>query len=442
MSLAPAKLHSQPDPHSALSKFFSAPLGESDPEIAAVLANELVRQQDEIELIASENYVSRAVLEAAGSVLTNKYAEGYPGKRYYGGCHAVDVAEELAIQRAKQMFSCEFANVQPHSGSQANQGVFLAVLKPGDTILGMGIDMGGHLTHGAAPNMSGKWFNAIHYGVRRDTGYIDYEQVEQLAKEHKPRLIIAGGSAYARIIDFKRFREIADSVGALLLVDMAHFAGLVAGGAHPSPFPHAHIATTTTHKTLRGPRGALILTNDADLAKKINSAIFPGLQGGPLMHIIAAKAVAFGEALRPEFKVYAQAVVENAKTLGEALKAGGLDLVSGGTDTHLLLIDLRPKGLTGKAVEAALGRAHITVNKNGVPFDPQKPTITSGIRAGSPAGTTRGFGKDEFSAIGSMIVTVLDALKQGDNVARDAEEAVKAQALALCSRFPIYGSKA
>ena len=442
MSLAPAKLHSQPDPHSALSKFFSAPLGESDPEIAAVLANEFARQQDEIELIASENYVSRAVLEAAGSVLTNKYAEGYPGKRYYGGCHAVDVAEELAIQRAKQMFSCEFANVQPHSGSQANQGVFLAVLKPGDTILGMGIDMGGHLTHGAAPNMSGKWFNAIHYGVRRDTGYIDYEQVEQLAKEHKPRLIIAGGSAYARIIDFKRFREIADSVGALLLVDMAHFAGLVAGGAHPSPFPHAHIATTTTHKTLRGPRGALILTNDADLAKKINSAIFPGLQGGPLMHIIAAKAVAFGEALRPEFKVYAEAVVENAKTLGEALKAGGLDLVSGGTDTHLLLIDLRPKGLTGKAVEAALGRAHITVNKNGVPFDPQKPTITSGIRAGSPAGTTRGFGKDEFSAIGSMIVTVLDALKQGDNVARDAEEAVKAQALALCSRFPIYGSKA
>ncbi len=406
------------------------------------MANELARQQDEIELIASENYVSRAVLEAAGSVLTNKYAEGYPGKRYYGGCHAVDVAEELAIERVKRLFACEFANVQPHSGSQANQGVFLAVLKPGDTILGMGIDMGGHLTHGAAPNMSGKWFNAIHYGVRRDTGIIDYEQVEQLAKEHKPRLIIAGGSAYARIIDFKRFREIADSVGALLLVDMAHFAGLVAGGAHPSPFPHAHIATTTTHKTLRGPRGAIILTNDADLAKKINSAIFPGLQGGPLMHIIAAKAVAFGEALRPEFKAYAQAVVENAKALGEALKAGGLDLVSGGTDTHLLLVDLRPKGLTGKAVETALGRAHITVNKNGVPFDPQKPTITSGIRAGSPAGTTRGFGQAEFSAIGSMIVTVLDALKQGDNAARDAEEAVKAQALALCSRFPIYGSKA
>ncbi|MGC2630174.1 MAG: serine hydroxymethyltransferase, partial [Rhodomicrobium sp.] len=395
---------------------------------------------DEIELIASENYVSRAVLEAAGSVLTNKYAEGYPGKRYYGGCHVVDAAEELAIERAKRLFACGFANVQPHSGSQANQGVFLALLKPGDTILGMGIDMGGHLTHGAAPNLSGKWFNAKHYGVRRDTGYIDYEQVEQLAKEHKPKLIIAGGSAYARIIDFKRFREIADSVGALLLVDMAHFAGLVAGGVHPSPFPHAHIATTTTHKTLRGPRGALIVTNDGDLAKKINSAIFPGLQGGPLMHIIAAKAVAFGEALRPEFKAYAQAVVDNAKSLGESLKAGGLDLVSGGTDTHLLLVDLRPKGLTGKAAEVALGRAHITVNKNGVPFDPEKPAITSGIRAGSPAGTTRGFGVKEFSTVGSMIVSVLDGLKQGENKARDAEEAVKAEALALCSRFPIYAN--
>ena len=374
------------------------------------------------------------------AVLTNKYAEGYPGKRYYGGCHVVDAAEELAIERAKHLFACGFANVQPHSGSQANQGVFLALLKPGDTILGMGIDMGGHLTHGAAPNLSGKWFNAVHYGVRRDTGYIDYEQVEQLAKEHKPKLIIAGGSAYARIIDFKRFREIADSVGALLLVDMAHFAGLVAGGVHPSPFPHAHIATTTTHKTLRGPRGALIVTNDGDLAKKINSAIFPGLQGGPLMHIIAAKAVAFGEALRPEFKAYAQAVVDNAKSLGESLKAGGLDLVSGGTDTHLLLVDLRPKGLTGKAAEVALGRAHITVNKNGVPFDPEKPAITSGIRAGSPAGTTRGFGVKEFSTVGSMIVSVLDGLKQGENKARDAEEAVKAEALALCSRFPIYAN--
>ena len=331
--------------------------------------------------------------------------------------------------------------MQPHSGSQANQGVFLAVLKPGDTILGMGIDAGGHLTHGAAPNLSGKWFNAVHYGVRRDDGTIDYEQVERLAREHKPRLIIAGGSAYARIIDFKRFRQIADEAGALLLVDMAHFAGLVAAGVHPSPFPHAHIATTTTHKTLRGPRGAIILTNDPDLAKKINSAIFPGLQGGPLMHIIAAKAVAFGEALRPEFRTYARAVVDNAKALGEALKAGGLELVSGGTDTHLLLVDLRPKGLTGKVAEvAALGHAHITVNKNGVPFDPQKPTITSGIRVGSPAGTTRGFGQAEFRDIGDMIVTVLDGLKAGE--AR-ANEAVKASALALCSRFPIYpGSKA
>ncbi|MGA9766878.1 MAG: serine hydroxymethyltransferase [Rhodomicrobium sp.] len=440
MSPVSAKLHSPHDPQSALRNFFTSPLQAADPEIAGVLERELVRQRDEIELIASENYVSRAVLEAAGSVLTNKYAEGYPGKRYYGGCHVVDAAEELAIERAKHLFACGFANVQPHSGSQANQGVFLALLKPGDTILGMGIDMGGHLTHGAAPNLSGKWFNAVHYGVRRDTGYIDYEQVEQLAKEHKPKLIIAGGSAYARIIDFKRFREIADGVGALLLVDMAHFAGLVAGGVHPSPFPHAHIATTTTHKTLRGPRGALIVTNDGDLAKKINSAIFPGLQGGPLMHIIAAKAVAFGEALRPEFKAYAQAVVDNAKSLGESLKAGGLDLVSGGTDTHLLLVDLRPKGLTGKAAEVALGRAHITVNKNGVPFDPEKPAITSGIRAGSPAGTTRGFGVKEFSTVGSMIVSVLDGLKQGENKARDAEEAVKAEALALCSRFPIYAN--
>ncbi|MGA8770258.1 MAG: serine hydroxymethyltransferase [Rhodomicrobium sp.] len=409
-----------------------------DPEIFGVLESELLRQQDEIELIASENYVSRAVMEAAGSVLTNKYAEGYPGKRYYGGCHVVDVAEALAINRAKQMFGCDFANVQPHSGSQANQGVFLAVLKPGDTILGMGIDAGGHLTHGAAPNISGKWFNAVHYGVRRDDGFIDYEQVERLAREHKPRLIIAGGSAYARIIDFKRFRQIADEVGALLLVDMAHFAGLVAGGAHPSPFPHAHIATTTTHKTLRGPRGAIILTNDPDLAKKINSAIFPGLQGGPLMHIIAAKAVAFGEALRPEFKAYARAVVNNAKALGDSLKAAGLELVSGGTDTHLLLVDLRPKGLTGKAAEAALGAAHITVNKNGVPFDPQKPTITSGIRVGSPAGTTRGFGTEEFSEIGDMIGAVLDGLKAGEDKARAAAEKVKAEAIALCNRFPIY----
>ncbi|MGA7327964.1 MAG: serine hydroxymethyltransferase [Rhodomicrobium sp.] len=443
MSPQSAQLHSHQNPLSPQGKFFSAPLEQSDPEIYGVLVSELARQHDEIELIASENYVSRAVLEAAGSVLTNKYAEGYPGKRYYGGCQVVDVAEELAIDRAKQLFGCDFANVQAHSGSQANQGVFLAVLKPGDTILGMGIDAGGHLTHGAAPNLSGKWFNAVRYGVHRDTGYIDYEQVDRLAREHKPRLIIAGGSAYARIVDFKRFREIADSVGALFLVDMAHFAGLVAGGVHPSPFPHAHIATTTTHKTLRGPRGAIILTNDGELAKKINSAIFPGLQGGPLMHIIAAKAVAFGEALRPDFKDYAKAVVENAKALGESLKAGGVDLVSGGTDTHLLLVDLRPKGLTGKVVETALGRAHITVNKNGVPFDPQKPTVTSGIRVGSPAGTTRGFGLREFTNIGTMIGTVLDGLKEGGNKAHDAEEQVKAEALELCDRFPIYpGSRA
>jgi glycine hydroxymethyltransferase len=438
MSAAPAKNSPAQDQLSAEGRFFSAPLDQVDPEIASVLASELARQHDEIELIASENYVSRAVLEAAGSVLTNKYAEGYPAKRYYGGCHVVDVAEQLAINRAKQLFGCDFANVQPHSGSQANQGVFLATLKPGDTILGMGIDMGGHLTHGAAPNMSGKWFNAIHYGVRRDDGYIDYEQVAHLAREHKPRLIIAGGSAYARIIDFKRFREIADEVGALLLVDMAHFAGLVAAGVHPSPFPHAHIATTTTHKTLRGPRGALILTNDGELAKKINSAIFPGLQGGPLMHIIAAKAVAFGEALRPEFKAYGQAVVANAKALGGSLKSGGLELVSGGTDTHLLLVDLRPKGLTGKAAEAALGAAHITTNKNGVPFDPQKPMITSGIRVGAPAGTTRGFGVKEFSEIGEMIVTVLDGLKAGEAEARAAAEAIRGRAQALCDRFPIY----
>ena len=437
MSAAPAKAHAS---LSSEGKFFSTSLRDADPEIFAVLENELLRQQDEIELIASENYVSRAVLEAAGSVLTNKYAEGYPAKRYYGGCQVVDIAEDLAIARAKQLFGCDFANVQPHSGSQANQGVFLATLKPGDTILGMGIDAGGHLTHGAAPNMSGKWFKAVHYGVRREDGTLDYEQLERLALEHRPKLIIAGGSAYARIIDFKRFRQIADEVGALLLVDMAHFAGLVAAGVHPSPFPHAHIATTTTHKTLRGPRGAMILTNDPELAKKINSAIFPGLQGGPLMHIIAAKAVAFGEALRPEFKTYASAVVANAKALGESLKAGGLDLVSGGTDTHLLLVDLRPKGLTGKAAESALGAAHITVNKNGVPFDPQKPTITSGIRVGSPAGTTRGFGTKEFAGIGSMIVAVLDGLKAGDEKTR---ETVKAEALALCNRFPIYpGSKA
>lgn len=420
--------------------FFSSSLRESDPELAEAIAAELGRQRDEIELIASENIVSRAVLEAAGSVLTNKYAEGYPGRRYYGGCQYVDVAENLAIDRAKRLFGCAFANVQPHSGSQANQAVFLALLKPGDTILGMGIDMGGHLTHGAAPNLSGKWFNAVHYGVRREDGRIDYEQVAALAREHRPKLIIAGGSAYARVIDFARFREIADEVGAWLLVDMAHFAGLVAGGAHPSPFPHAHIATTTTHKTLRGPRGAIVLTNDEELAKKINSAVFPGLQGGPLMHIIAAKAVAFGEALQPAFRAYAHAVVENARALGETLKAGGLDLVSGGTDTHLVLVDLRPKRLTGKAAEAALGRAHITVNKNGVPFDPEKPTITSGIRVGSPAGTTRGFGVQEFREIGDMIITVLDGLGTANSPEANTavEQAVRERAIAICRRFPIY----
>jgi glycine hydroxymethyltransferase len=419
------------------SAFFSAPLSETDPDLARVLGRELVRQRDEIELIASENYVSQAVIEAVGSVLTNKYAEGYPGRRYYGGCQEVDVAEELAIDRAKKLFGCAFANVQAHSGSQANQGVFLATIKPGDTILGMDIAAGGHLTHGAPPNLSGKWFNAVHYGVTRDTGLIDYDEVERLADQHKPKLIIAGGSAYARIIDFARFRAIADRVGALFLVDMAHFSGLVAGGQYPSPFPHAHVATTTTHKTLRGPRGALILTNDSDLAKKINSAIFPGLQGGPLMHVIAGKAVAFGEALQPSFKDYTRAVVENAKAMGESLREGGVDLVSGGTDTHLLLVDLRPKKITGKAAEAALGRAHITVNKNGVPFDPEKPAVTSGIRVGSPAGTTRGFGVKEFAQIGAMIVDVIDGLRDGSNAA-DAEARIKKDAIALCQRFPIY----
>jgi glycine hydroxymethyltransferase len=425
---------------SAFDRFFSAGLAESDPEVAEAIGKELGRQREEIELIASENIVSRAVLEAAGSVLTNKYAEGYPAKRYYGGCQYVDIAENLAIERARKLFSCEFANVQAHSGSQANQAVFLALIRPGDTILGMGIDHGGHLTHGAPPNLSGKWFNAVHYGVRREDGLLDYDQMAQLAREHRPKIILAGGSAYARTIDFAKFRAVADEVGAYLHVDMAHFAGLVAGGAHPSPFPHAHVATTTTHKTLRGPRGALILTNDEELAKKFNSAVFPGLQGGPLMHVIAAKAVAFGEALRPEFKAYIRAVVENARALGESLKAGGLDLVSGGTDTHLALVDLRPKGLTGKAAEAALGRAHITCNKNGVPFDPEKPMVTSGIRVGSPAGTTRGFGVKEFRDIGAMINEVLDGLKaagkDGDNSA--VEEAVKARAIALCRRFPIY----
>jgi glycine hydroxymethyltransferase len=418
------------------SGFFTTSLPEADPELFAAIADERSRQQHQIELIASENIVSKAVLEAQGSILTNKYAEGYPGKRYYGGCEFVDVAENLAIDRAKALFGCEFANVQPNSGSQANQGVFNAVLKPGDTILGMSLDAGGHLTHGAKPNQSGKWFNAVQYGVRREDDRIDFVEVERLAKAHRPQMIIAGGSAYPREIDFKRFREIADEVGALFLVDMAHFAGLVAGGVHPNPLDHAHIATTTTHKTLRGPRGGMILTNDEALAKKINSAIFPGIQGGPLMHVIAAKAVAFGEALTPEFKAYAKQVVANARAMAAACKASGLDVVSGGTDTHLALIDLRPKNVTGRDAEQALERAFITCNKNGVPFDPAKPTVTSGIRVGSPAGTTRGFGEDEFTQIGNWIGEVVDAVAAGDSSA--TEDKVRAEVKALTAQFPIY----
>jgi glycine hydroxymethyltransferase len=419
------------------SGFFSTGLEESDPEIFAAIGKEQGRQQHEIELIASENIVSKAVLEAQGSVLTNKYAEGYPGRRYYGGCEFVDIAENLAIDRAKQLFNCEFANVQPNSGSQANQGVFQAVLKPGDTILGMSLDAGGHLTHGAPPNQSGKWFNAVQYGVRREDDRIDFEQVERLAKAHRPQMIIAGGSAYPREIDFARFRAIADEVGAVFMVDMAHFAGLVAGGAHPNPLDYANVATTTTHKTLRGPRGGMILTNDEKLAKKINSAIFPGIQGGPLMHVIAAKAVAFGEALRPSFKEYAAQVVANARAMAAAAKASGLDVVSGGTDTHLALIDLRPKKVTGKDAEAALGRAYITCNKNGVPFDPEKPTVTSGVRVGSPAGTTRGFGEEEFTRIGNWIGEIVDAVATGDSTS--TEDRIRDEVKALTAQFPIYG---
>jgi len=429
----------EPNEGASQDGFFTRSLSETDPEVADAIAKELKRQREEIELIASENIVSRAVLEAVGTVLTNKYAEGYPGRRYYGGCQFVDIAENLAIERATRLFGCGYANVQPNSGSQANQAVFLALAKPGDTILGLSLDAGGHLTHGAPPNVSGKWFNALHYGVNRETGLIDFNEVETLAREHRPRIILAGGSAYPRQIDFARFRQIADSVGAYLMVDMAHFAGLVAAGVHPSPFPHAHVATTTTHKTLRGPRGGMILTDDGDLAKKFNSAVFPGMQGGPLMHVIAGKAVAFGEALRPDFKVYSQAVIDNAKALGETLKAGGLDLVSGGTDTHVILVDLRPKGLTGKAGEAALGRAHITCNKNGVPFDPEKPTVTSGIRLGSPAATTRGFRVPEFQRVGEMILEVLDGLAQnGADGNTGAEDNVRRRAMDLCARFPIY----
>ncbi len=419
--------------------FFTAALTDADPAIAGAISDELGRQRDEIELIASENIVSRAVLEAQGSVMTNKYAEGYPGRRYYGGCQFVDVAENLAIERACKLFGAKFANVQANSGSQANQSVFLALLQPGDTFLAMDLSAGGHLTHGARPNMSGKWFNAVHYGVRRQDQQLDYDQAAELAKEHKPKLIIAGGSAIPRQIDFARFRAIADSVGAYLMVDMAHLAGLVAGGAHPSPIPHAHVVTTTTHKTLRGPRGGMVLTNDETIAKKINSAIFPGLQGGPLMHVIAGKAVAFGEALRPEFSSYADAVVSNARTLADRLMKGGLDIVTGGTDTHLMLVDLRPKGVTGKDAEAALGRAHITCNKNGIPFDPQPPTVTSGVRLGTPAGTTRGFGEAEFREVGEMIVDVMDGLAANGPDGNGAVEAgVRDRAIALCRRFPIY----
>ncbi len=419
--------------------FFTNHLEDADPEIWQAVQSEKHRQQDEIELIASENIVSQAVLDAAGTLLTNKYAEGYPGKRYYGGCQYVDVVEQLAIDRAKRLFNSAFANVQPHSGSQANQSVLLALTKPGDTVIGMSLASGGHLTHGAPPNLSGKWFNSVQYGVKQDDHRIDYDEVERLAVEHKPTLIIAGGSAYPRVIDFARFREIADKVGAYLMVDMAHFAGLVAAGLHPSPLPHAHVVTTTTHKTLRGPRAGLVLSNDEEIGKKINSAVFPGLQGGPLMHIIAAKAVAFKEALSPSFKLYAQSVMDNAKALGETLVKGGVSLVSGGTDTHLMLVDLRPKKLTGKAAEVALGRANITCNKNGVPFDPEKPAVTSGIRLGSPAGTTRGFGIAEFQSIGNMITEVLDGLaKHGNEGNAAVEENVKKRAVELCGRYPIY----
>ena len=422
-----------------ITNFFNADLADTDPALAKAIDQELGRQRDEIELIASENIVSRAVLQAQGSVMTNKYAEGYVGRRYYGGCEYVDIAETLAIERACQLFNCNFANVQPNSGSQANQGVFQALLQPGDTILGMSLDAGGHLSHGAAPNQSGKWFNAIQYGVRKQDNLLDYDQVQELTTKHKPKLIVAGGSAVPRQIDFKRMREIADSVGAYLHVDMAHFAGLVAAGEHPSPFPYAHVATTTTHKTLRGPRGGMIVTNDEVLAKKFNSAIFPGIQGGPLMHVIAAKAVAFREALQPEFKTYIQNVIKNAQALSDQLIKGGLDTVTHGTDTHVLLVDLRPKGVKGNATEKALGRARITCNKNSVPFDPEKPMVTSGIRLGSPAGSTRGFGETEFRQIADWIIEVVDGLAANGEEGNAAIEAkVKAEVGILCARFPIY----
>jgi glycine hydroxymethyltransferase len=421
------------------SDFFGQSLASADPEVFAAIEQELRRQQDKIELIASENIVSRAVLEAQGSVLTNKYAEGYPGRRYYGGCEYVDVAEEFATERAKRLFHCTFANVQPHSGAQANQAVFFALLQPGDTFMGLDLAAGGHLTHGSPVNQSGKWFKPVSYGVRRDDQRIDMDEVEAVARAHRPKLILAGGSAYSRFIDFKAFREVADVIGAIFMVDMAHFAGLVAGGVHPNPLDYAHVVTTTTHKTLRGPRGGMVLSNDADLGKKINSAVFPGLQGGPLMHVIAAKAVALGEALRPEFKLYARAVVENAKALAATLEVEGLEIVSGGTDTHLMLVDLRPKKATGRAAEKALDRAFITCNKNAIPFDTEKPAITSGIRLGSPAGTTRGFGPAEFQEIGRWIVEVVDAVaRNGDTGDSVVEARVRERVLALCNRFPIY----
>lgn len=425
-----------PDQNSA---FFTEPLSSRDPEIFGAITQELNRQRKEIELIASENIVSRAVMEAQGSVMTNKYAEGYPGRRYYGGCDYVDIAENLAIDRAKQLFGCDFANVQPNSGSQANQGVFTALLQPGDTILGMSLDAGGHLTHGAKPNQSGKWFNAVQYGVRRQDSQIDYDQIAELTAEHKPKMIIAGGSAIPRHIDFAKIREIADTVDAWVLADVAHFAGLIAAGVYPDPFPHAHVVTTTTHKTLRGPRGGMILTNDETISKKVNSAIFPGIQGGPLMHVIAGKAVAFGEALRPEFRAYQEQVVKNAIALADELIKGGLDIVTGGTDSHVMLVDLRPKGVKGNETEKALGRAHITCNKNGIPFDPEKPTVTSGIRLGTPAGTTRGFGEEEFRQVARWIVEVTDGLaRSGADGNAEVEAKVKAEVEALCDRFPVY----
>jgi glycine hydroxymethyltransferase len=437
MTAATLSTHASPA-GSVGAGFFGAGLGSADREIADAIAHELARQQNQIELIASENIVSRAVLEAQGSILTNKYAEGYPGRRYYGGCEYVDVIETLAIERAKALFGCAFANVQPHSGANANQAVFMALLKPGDTFMGMDLAAGGHLTHGSPANQSGKWFKPVAYSVRKQDHYIDYDMVAEVAEREQPKLIIAGGSAYSRVIDFARFREIADSVGAYLMVDMAHFAGLVAGGVFPSPLPHAHVVTTTTHKTLRGPRGGMILSNDEALGKKINSAVFPGLQGGPLEHVIAAKAVAFGEALRPDFKLYAASVVANARAMAEALMAGGVNIVSGGTDSHLMLVDLQPKGVTGKAAEASLERANITCNKNGVPFDPQPPAITSGVRVGSPAGTTRGFGVVEFKRIGQLIAEVVDGLAANGEDNSAVEARVREEVLALTARFPIY----